>query len=1137
MSPPVRESKSRPLGRVRQRLRADLGWLRSFPLRGLDWMWLPEPGDGTAHANIVISRADLARATRSAKHCHGKERATLKALVGDPDQWLGRTLAIIDALKPRVHHGSALPDIAELLAEIHSRRTARAIISMRRRGLGGIVDPLGWIHASQPTHLAKALRWLDANGNAITRVVDQAPDGQLIALRLADLALIEGKRVDPLLDAFAAEGFFTTPLQPEHHAAQIFGERRNGKETRWPDPPQIRHAHHTAELLWWLCSCPPKSRRAALELVGTVLPGSWLTHWRDWWRKQRQLVTQAQALTAVIPLPAKLSGDATNLARKLRKHHGRRPPSIDMCAIGHILGSANNMAPKTRRALIDLLRVLPQDISHHPLRLSTLLLVINTQQLEGKRTDLVPWLRAMRRFVSGQPDRTAAMAPHTCHRQSDSVPTLRDHWIAETDLLEQEQPAAAIEQYYAALTVAYTKLGTARAAKVFANPGAVAVLVHFAARQLSATAAAMMAIAAHETKLFDGMRYVDGSLLRLAWQLCGDDTERFAMLLEALDKGEAIAIGSDDDDDDDLLGIAAPLAEPGAAALLAPLALNGEIRRLASLGSRVRLLATIGAEPVAVEAGRRARHAAWMRRYPAEFANQLKELAAVHPDPDHGAAQLLGKTFPDPQALRTEIAAINERLAGAEPAALPRLRRRLVNLERRLTEPPTPSARKLESLLRKLAESIRVHTVDAWQARLDARIAATVGPLLFGKQDLPSWLLETPCSHVLPHLLTLTGHSKRLAVRLLRARAGPYPWDLRDAPNNRAFISTLDRRDLDTRPWLDGIGIHAFDTPLGRLFMQLERDPLEALMMGQHFGTCLSAGAFNFFSAVTNAADINKRVVYGRDQHGVVVGRSLFALTDEGHIVTFHPYCHDKRWGYEDLARAFALRLAEQMGGDVSSEGEVSNLVARSWYDDGPVDQAGRFSALEDGSPLSKAIETVSPDALRSLLHEALAPVGLNAITLPLALRMEAVCARPDLVLTLLESSEAKTLRLETKLRLAHMTYLAGAHDQTRRFVHRHVLPGLERAFDSRRPPDPAALGLLLSLDEPSLLLRIVKRSRLRGIRRWVDEVDATRLWAAGRAYQALQRRQLAASLYRLAMDRASSGLRQIIEAQLSALD
>ena len=152
-------------------------------------------------------------------------------------------------------------------------------------------------------------------------------------------------------------------------------------------------------------------------------------------------------------------------------------------------------------------------------------------------------------------------------------------------------------------------------------------------------------------------------------------------------------------------------------------------------------------------------------------------------------------------------------------------------------------------------------------------------------------------------------------------------------------------RGVDPGPWLDDAA-HVVTAGDGRpVELALCSDPLEVFAMGAHFDTCLAPDGCNFFSVVTNAADVNKRVLYAR-RDGQVVGRCLLALTDASHILTFNAYAHDGRLELERLVRAHAEALAARMGTHLAARGRVSTLLGRDWYDDGAVDLVGRYDAL-----------------------------------------------------------------------------------------------------------------------------------------------------------------------------------------------
>ncbi len=67
-------------------------------------------------------------------------------------------------------------------------------------------------------------------------------------------------------------------------------------------------------------------------------------------------------------------------------------------------------------------------------------------------------------------------------------------------------------------------------------------------------------------------------------------------------------------------------------------------------------------------------------------------------------------------------------------------------------------------------------------------------------------------------------------------------------------------------------------------------DPLEALHMGQYFGSCLSLsknhGGINGWASVVQVMDSNKNVIYARGSDGKYLGRNRTALTDQGVLCT-----------------------------------------------------------------------------------------------------------------------------------------------------------------------------------------------------------------------------------------------------------
>jgi len=188
--------------------------------------------------------------------------------------------------------------------------------------------------------------------------------------------------------------------------------------------------------------------------------------------------------------------------------------------------------------------------------------------------------------------------------------------------------------------------------------------------------------------------------------------------------------------------------------------------------------------------------------------------------------------------------------------------------------------------------------------------------------------------HTLFYLHTLEG-PRRKANRLVRFLAHGRPFSREQHPLNVKWRGTL--RASTEAQW--SLGFHRIcEVPKrGRLRFETERDPLEILRMGDYGNSCLGAGSFNQHSALTNALDANKQVVYARDENGKVVARQLLALSDIGTLVCFEVYPRDSSHAIEhafiqyDRAYATALDVPLHKGGEY----QISSPMNMEWYDDG----------------------------------------------------------------------------------------------------------------------------------------------------------------------------------------------------------
>ncbi|MGV3721799.1 MAG: hypothetical protein ACO1SX_12880, partial [Actinomycetota bacterium] len=325
-----------------------------------------------------------------------------------------------------------------------------------------------------------------------------------------------------------------------------------------------------------------------------------------------------------------------------------------------------------------------------------------------------------------------------------------------------------------------------------------------------------------------------------------------------------------------------------------------------------------------------------------ELGPALRELALEYRRSLQGCGQDAGlpagvrRALDLPRRLRGELAYLEAQAASAAvPASVAT---RINNLRLRLDDATALH----ETVRREAAEALTLATNEARLTALEHRVTACfrarleqlAGPLPDDLEMNEDWLNAALIS-------TSLGSNRRLLGRLVRGcLEGDRRWPERH-PENVRFLEALASRGVDAAAWL---GVHPRRYRCGAaqggwLHLRLERDPLQILHMGNYFDTCLSNDGCNSFSAVTNACELNKRVLYVSDGAGRVVGRKLIALNEAGELVGFRTYTAlSDAAGNQALTavvREYVGRFADRCGLRLAEKGPVPRLFAEAWYDDG----------------------------------------------------------------------------------------------------------------------------------------------------------------------------------------------------------
>jgi hypothetical protein len=1021
-----------------------LAWLDGFP-DGEGWRRL----DGELHA---LDGAIVARSRRAARSAIREHRDGLRALVGDVERWW----AIVDA---KLAWCSTRRGTLDLIDRAPPRiaRAARQLAATSHLREAVVAAGVAW--ALRPDVLQRVLAWLSAHAGAL------AGFDVAVMLQLAALAETHAAGADALIALLHLDA--PDPQASLEVLANLGNRLRGGRVA--PAPAPGRTTPHVQAWLTRLVEREPLARERALALLAAANLTGALEPWSTWERANAGRIERARAFAdrdfdrVTEELHLERIQHALELARKAA------PPLLRLDdALLEIDLLASTTMLRFHAPAISLLEALPA--SRGPA--AGMRMLLHVARAAATSDDARPaWLwEATAKVLAGGAD-ARLLGPW------------RDVFVdggrayLDADLVDPLKRRGEI----------------VRLVEVLARLAARGEVSHQDGERAAVWIAAGLANeavvpAVERLRGFGGVHEVD--LARAAIAISDGTSADLATQASALlAQGDELSHRASRE----FAALVSHGARTDAAWLVRGVLAAGQGAALAHLAGIIALLPGTRWPAMVIDAP----DTRWIARYPAALGPALERLATVDPEAAATARRRLASDLPDPDELRRELLVLRARA----PLA-PSVAKRAANLEDRLASPRPLSSQRLARLAAKLDQAATTiglaRFTDAVTARATARLVKT-----FGLDAWPDWQLDRRTQEILFGLLRLEEPDRVLAGRLLRARVGLRPWDLRDEPANRTFLDRMRARGLDPAPWLDDSPSIVTASDGKPLELALCSDPLEVFAMGAHFDTCLSPDGSNFFSVVANAADINKRVLYAR-RGSRVVGRCLLALTETFAVLTFHAYCHDAI-ELPKLVGAFANQLAERVGTTVATQGSVATLLARDWYDDGARDLVGRFAALHDTSRLDLA--TIDPAVLPEVLRDVLGR-PLDDMTLPIVLGLPGLHERPALIHALAPSLLAAGATMPTAMiRAARLAMRVGDPALADRLLGDH-----ENAVDLR---DAAWTdGELLAQLRPSVALARLRATRPRGVRRLGDETGE-RLAVAAVALETLRRPHQAAALYR----------------------
>ena len=1099
--------------RARLLLKKHLGWLPGFPvgvdsgtLRWQAWPW-HDPGKSQI---VSLGRETLRRMEMTLSKLRHHFPRALPEVVQDVDDWLTRMDRLLELLKGVIHHQAPL-DVETLLAGLpgDTRWTQRfRQLLDARPELAPLLSAVAFLECTGRRRCDTAvLEWIDSHAISFARLAaggEAARDHQLAFCTLRED--LDDHLASFLSDTLSDVPFCSTRLGNAYrdylnHLCQQLKQLLKGESFTLPEKPTSETVGSVCEhFLRQLLERKSKNRQLATRLLGVAVPVN--------------LAARAAAMKV------QAGNEETRLLLLLRQMQSDEPPS---------------RWPNDKRKEIKKLLRVEWDNEAAALLERMKFALNHVLTMAEQETRVQVWTR----FLTGWP------ADERCLRLTVLV-----EW--ETRRIDhygrRPETAGHFDRVLAELAELFARRGVherllskecdwARYAPVrdlLYDPAANRRDFYRRWAQLLEATLYDQNLPLRSHLLNSLQDFVEGAPdLRRAGELIGalagspEDASYYTRGIEV-----AFALAGEDGDvagilkklmsDWDLVEPAHALAQhlPDARVrrIAAHWLMSGKKKAFLELAFLTRVAVRLGLVLPAVPLAESS--AAWLARYPGELTEALAELHRATPEAQAIATQILRQEFPAVDDLEKEAQTLRRRLDASAPGddrVRDRLQKRWENLRERLEHAIPVTPERLGNLARKIRVRADHETmkrfIEAGRALVLQGVQQRYGVPVSAEQ-----LFEPPKDQLFAAILQLNDAMMELGLRLFFKSFEDPTCDFRAEPRNAAFLEALRRKGINVAPWLDESPAQTAVTGSGEPYrLSFARQIDDVLLMGLHFGTCLSPDGMNFFSTITNAVDINKQVLYGKTEAGRVIGRCLFALTDDGTLLTYHRYAHDPKDGFEGQVDLFAKRLAQAMNTAVASSGQVATLVAGKWYDDGAVSCESIYDLSNADGPVRTVLRTEEVPRLVGQLITILGSEGVLKSLLGPLLCLEEFTQRREILEPFLHRfAFDPSVPPLVRLRLAARARQAGNDLAARHIIKSLGINSLPRRLKQLACPycrtlhEAGLYGDILDflIDyNPSIALRTLRLTRPPGVRSDAAEEDPYRRDILTRCYRALRRR------------------------------
>lgn len=1106
MRPDAKYQRSRryTTARTRGYLKAHLDWLTGFPLApkgdGITW-WCLTPTPGATANQLQVTRAIVRQAEFTIKRLHLRELAQLDETIEVPATWLARAEQLLEQIKAIIHTDATLataytPAIEEL--STHYRGLRNSIIQQYPH-LQRVVDSFSWIYSLRPRTHAAAIRWMSANRDLLAQVVlAHQHDGNQKQIEWAvtiwQLVHTHGDTtMCRLIHDLAKPVLDEIPLlqeECEQYAKDwinYLGHQNHPNDRPLPEPPKSRLGDMIRDFVQWLCRQTITRQAIAIEFYNVIVDDHLFP---EIIASRKQL---ADAVADAIPCCRVMAHTPVHVltrAAAIANFQVLLGQGITSYRLNRFTSMLDRLFQNDNQDLIDELQ---QVMPLIPVTVSMPLTRIQffdqfTSRFYGGRSKRVQRsLNQLRKYLQC-PNREQRLRPwldQKSHAFSD---------VHDLSYCTEERERA----FYAALRTLiddqqlHDCLGLKQLKYLAESLPQIDILLP-CFRELGS---AQLLTLPHPNELIlcAGLLHQLGlNFGQAVQQLAGLSFERLQNTHRAIN--ELMKVNRGD--------------------MAHTLFVQRKFDFLNTIGERLAMVnglsrLDIAACPVITSNS----PPAWVQHYPATLHEPLERLAALSPRAEEIANRLLRQNFRLPTDIQQEIDAIRSRLSGHVDDG--RLQLRLQHLQQRLINPAPVSVGRLHHL-RILIELAGIRSwIDRW---LTQRLNTAQEELrtLLETQDIPDWLWTVPNLKIVSAILSLRDRFRQLGLRVVHKRFGPAPWNFHEEPANQQFITRLRQRGIDPQVWLEPPPDEWIENKNGERFrVGIERDRFEILRMGEPFNTCLATDGANFFSAVANAVDINKHVIYIRDRKSMIVGRCLLALTEWGQLLTYNVYTNVPDLDLPSWVNRFVISLASRMQTHCVLSGVVPSLVAPDWYNDGAIEMGNDFPFLVAGSAFRCQLASIPVDDFMCGIESACHPLPLNDVVLHAVIQLPELDQRPELLQPLLPAILPLKRWPETiRWRVARLANAGGRADLTLAMIDAQAINHLVRQIQRHGICECCTKPILETLLEtnPSFLIRAVRQSRDSSVRSDEDEYHHFRRELLSKAHARLARPKLAERL------------------------